>query len=635
MLTLNIPPIVSSTDRIRLWQAILKTTQTATVTVKPGETPEIAIKIRCGSAPNDLTQLLYDLNPGMVRSATADERTLKFIPCPFWYFGKDGTGPKVPVKAGEKLQDLLPALMGTSGSTTTLAVVDMNQTLVKANGEIIRDGQLALPYISRRLKVPVSPAESTNNPLSVAQPILGALPAVARKVVKSSGISLSPNEYHLVGTDEPVTDDPIQACGGPKAAGDWPSNVQAISNAYESARKELLAPALPGVILVADTGMDTVLNQEINGSLWTNSAVLNGLPSATNFRKDLHGASMVTRSGDDIAPTPGYEYRTHGTNVVRVMMEPAVRSSKLIGGALIAIAKLNDETSPFTIELNSIPSAFGYARAISADVLSLSVVIGAPVDALLQELKAANFLVIVAAGNNGIWLEQQSIFPPALNQLRDHLLVVGAHDWRGNVAWFSNKGPLVDILAPGCAIPQVSTEGGAKLLSGTSFAAPFVSLTVGLLRAIGMPSSPLLIKTRILASSDFDPNLIGATRYGVRLNMERALRIRRDSITRKIGTSQEVLYGDIESPQTWTCDVRGESRAFNAAQVFKLLPNFPVGNGSAVRAWARPSLGELVEVQCDGPFDQAMFRFKPEGSPVAIDYPWSEIHDVVPRISPN
>ncbi|WP_192888363.1 S8 family serine peptidase [Paracidovorax avenae] len=576
------------------------------------------------------------LNPGVNLAAVDSARRLRFFPCPYWYFGSAGVPPTTNIRAGESLAVVAETLMVTSGGKTLSSVRALNPGLFDVQGIATRDGSIKLPYIAKRVHIPVTSSETA---AWTAASVVNALPLETKKVINAKGTEFSPNEYQLVATNAVELEEAARECHLPDATAAWPVDIAAVNQAVEAVRAGLPVPPPPGLILIADTGAD-VGDPQLRGAFWVNAYVANGYPSPTNYRNDLHGASMVIRSGDADAlmpPAPGYAYATHGADIARIIVEPGAREAALSARTQIAIAKLNDSATPFRIGVESVPTALNYARLIAADVVNLSVVIGEPTENLRAALAAANFVVVAAAGNQSDWVDTLRIYPPGLTQGREKLIVVGAHDWEGKRSYFSNIGQYVDILAPGCAIRIIDASGQSRVISGTSFAVPFVSHTISLLRAVGVPPHPVALKLRVLATGRFDARLEGVTRYGVRLDMERAIHVKEDSLViieaTHSGTAVErIVYGTIEPSEYWTCEISGAGKVFRPKDVYKVVMRDDDGKRKP-RIWTLgPDGGSLMFTDCSAGFEQVSLRFKAKGDVAAKAYPWSSIRDVVPRL---
>lgn len=636
VVSVSIQPLREAADRVKLWKALARSAEDGALAVSKDQTVEDALRAKCGSAPADLIGQVAKLNPGVDLGPEDSERRLRFFPCPYWYFGAGGVPPTTNIRAGESLAVVTETLMAASGGKTLESVRALNPGLFDTQGIAMRDGSLKLPYIAKRVHIPVASAASA---ASAAAPIVNALPPETRKITKAKGPELSPNEYQLVATNAVDIQDAATECLLPDSTVAWPVDIAAVHQAVETLRAGLRVPPPPGLILIADTGVD-VADPKLKGSFWVNEYVANDFPSPTNYRNDLHGASMADRSGDADAllpPAPGYAYATHGADIARIIVEPGAREAALSARTWIAIAKLNDSLSPFRIGIESVPTALNYARLIDADVVNLSVVIGAPTDNLRAAFNAATSVIVAAAGNHSDWVDTLRIYPPGLTEGREKLIVVGAHDWEGKRASFSNIGQYVDILAPGCAIRITDAAGQSRIISGTSFAVPFVSHTISLMRAVGVPQHPVALKLRVLATGRFDPRLEGVTRYGVRLDMERAIRVKEDSLvlldtTHDGQAIERIVYGTIEPGEYWSCFIAGAGKIFRPSDVYKVVVRDD-GGKRRPRVWTLgPDGGSLASTDCPDGFEQAALRFKAKGDPDARAYPWSSIRDVVPRL---
>lgn len=644
-LALHIPPILATQDRIKLWDALASTAQPTNLLVPAGQNPSSAVRARCGDAPADLIRKLAALNPGMFDSSAGEDRNLRFIPCPYWNFGVRGANgtllkaPTVPVRKGEAIEPILKQYTGASSAESLAALVRANRAIIDATaGRIRNDGLLLLPTVVRPTIVTLTETQTRETAAASIQPIADSLPVKVRQALR---VALSPDEYQLVASDDPSLTDPVGECGGPLSAGDWPFDVQQLREAFDATIA--LTPALllgnkpNNVVGIADTGV-LASDIAVTARLWDNLALAGGVVDpTTRFKLDPHGASMVTMKGDaaDIEPASDYPFARHGTDVARVLVEPGTRDGGLDKRFGIAVMKLNAQTAPFGIHVNTVPTALNYARRIKASVVNLSVVTGATSDILEDAIGASTALIVAAAGNNRDAPESIGVFPPALPSHREKLIVVGAHDWNKKLTAFSNFGKSVDILAPGCAIPLIDKAGGLpRYVSGTSFAAPFVTYTASMLRALSFSESPAVVRARILASGRFVPELVNITGYGVILDIPRAVRFREDSYLPK--GSGTPVYGTVDPVQNFLCELApGKSKSVRPRDVLKVLPNYR-SQTVVPMVWTQLTAeGPFLQTLCQTPFTTATFRFKPTIEADFKDIRWSDVDDLVMRSTIN
>ncbi|MEJ0060245.1 MAG: S8 family serine peptidase [Terricaulis sp.] len=274
-------------------------------------------------------------------------------------------------------------------------------------------------------------------------------------------------------------------------------------------------------VAVIDTGID-LTHPDIRGS----NNVASGIDLITNVERGGDGNGIdadAQDAGDHCGAST--EDSFHGTHVAGTIGATATNDRVgVAGGAwqvtivpVRALGRCGGELADIS---SGIRWAAGVAPAIGeggvqivnrnpADIINMSLSIQAPCPASMQAaIDAATqrgAVIVVAAGNKA---NQTRLYAPANC---NNVIVVAANDERGDLAFYSNFGPEVDIVAPGGdvfadsdsdgrpdgVLSTRSTQSGCydplnqnstqrcyySFLQGTSMAAPHVSSALALLAA--------------------------------------------------------------------------------------------------------------------------------------------------------
>jgi hypothetical protein len=171
---------------------------------------------------------------------------------------------------------------------------------------------------------------------------------------------------------------------------------------------------------------------------------------------------------------------SHGTGIAALLVGARESSAPglLPGAELIVATPFYRAGNADRAEAADIIRAIDAVVARQPDVLSLSLA-GPPNAALarvLETVRARGIPVVAAAGNGGA--KSKPLYPAAY----DTTIAVTAVTAKLNIFRRASRGEHVDFAAPGVEIAVADGKSGLTKRSGTSFAVPFVTASLAVLR---------------------------------------------------------------------------------------------------------------------------------------------------------
>lgn len=208
----------------------------------------------------------------------------------------------------------------------------------------------------------------------------------------------------------------------------------------------------------------------------------------------------------DVNDCEDYGHGTRVAAIIAAQQEDGVGFEGLAPDATIMPIKYRDSSSQ-DVGGDAAAVARGIEAAIAAKVDVINLSLQSPdtpeLRAAVEHAKAADIVVVAASGNNdgqGV----PALYPAKYAEGKDfpNVLVVGASDANDAIAQFSITGDYVGVAAPGVGILAPTQIQGYYAEDGTSFATPFVSATVALVRERHPRLSAEQVVNRIKATAD-------------------------------------------------------------------------------------------------------------------------------------
>ncbi len=219
-------------------------------------------------------------------------------------------------------------------------------------------------------------------------------------------------------------------------------------------------------------------------------------------------------------PTDTTDCIGHGTGVTGIIAAPQTAGVQFVGVAPLAtILPIKQTNTENDNTGNAAGIAAGINAAISAGarIINISVTVTTPTDdlrAAVARAAASNVVIVAAAGNDGQG-NNFAAYPAAFASDFDNVLAVSATDQSDSVGSFSESGKYVNIAAPGVNVETPAPISGYVFnASGTSFATPFVTGTVALVRAAHPNLTAAQVCSRIERTADAPPASVPDSKFG-------------------------------------------------------------------------------------------------------------------------
>lgn len=206
----------------------------------------------------------------------------------------------------------------------------------------------------------------------------------------------------------------------------------------------------------------------------------------------FEGRGLTYRSFHAAGRRPGAI--DHGTAIAAMMIGQSPWGGLLPAAELkhANIFELNDNGQT-TANVFGLVKGVDWVVSQKVNVINLSVAGSSNqvLDRVLIKARRKGLILVAAAGNGG------PEAPPAYPAAYEYVIAVTAVDVRQRLYEYANRGAYIEFAAPGVAI-WTAVPGGGRLQSGTSFAAPYVSVLVALETARDHAKDPDTARAKLM-----------------------------------------------------------------------------------------------------------------------------------------
>ena len=186
---------------------------------------------------------------------------------------------------------------------------------------------------------------------------------------------------------------------------------------------------------------------------------------------------------------PPADQMTHGTAMAETILDGVARALQDdgAGSGKVSVSILPIDVYGANADTTAFDVGRGLYEALSrhANIINLSLAGSSDsslVKGLIEDARSHGVLFVAAAGN-------EPVTTPTYPAADPGVLAATAGDARGGIASYANRGPFVDVIAPGVNV--VHYQDAAWFGTGTSFATTWVSgWAAGFMASAGHHSSP-------------------------------------------------------------------------------------------------------------------------------------------------
>ncbi|MEI7780426.1 MAG: S8 family serine peptidase [Planctomycetota bacterium] len=293
------------------------------------------------------------------------------------------------------------------------------------------------------------------------------------------------------------------------------------------------------IVAVLDTGVDYA-HPDLAGNMWKNPNETpgDGIDNDTNgYVDDVYGINAVTGTGN---PMDDFGHGTMCAGLIGAVGDNAVGIAGVNWSVQIMAVKIGDANGNFSLAAEVAGIQYVVNQKVAGQNIAAANCSYGGYSFVQQEFDALNQLaqtgvtIVASAGNASNNNDANPHYPS--NYTIPGLIAVAASDQADNLANFSNYGRTsVDLAAPGVGILSTRSSQSTAVFtpykgdnkytvnSGTSFAAPLVAGTAGLLKSLKISASPEQVKSAILSGVDKVAGLSGKVLTGGRLNVKNAV----------------------------------------------------------------------------------------------------------------